>query len=67
VRLNLTEEKMMVHAFRKGIIPRPFSEALIRNHFKTFAEIKRRAVAHITAKEEVSEKHTWWCPHGHAQ
>jgi len=25
VRLNLTEEKMMVHAFRKGIVPGPFS------------------------------------------
>ena len=56
VRLNLTEEKMMVHAFRKGIVPGPFSESLIRNHPKTFVEIKRHAVAHIAAKEEVSEK-----------
>ena len=62
VRLNLTEEKMMVHAFRKCIAPRPFSEVLIRNHPKTFAEIKRRVVAHITAKEEVSEKRTCVVP-----
>ena len=32
VGLNLTEENMMVHAFRKGIVPGPFSESLIRNH-----------------------------------
>ena len=29
VRLNLKDERMMVHAFRKGIVPRPFSESLI--------------------------------------
>jgi len=29
VRLNLKNEKMMVHAFRKGIVPGPFSESLI--------------------------------------
>jgi len=29
VRLNLKDERMMVHAFRKGIVPGPFSEALI--------------------------------------
>jgi len=56
VRLNLTEEKMMVHAFRKGIVPGHFSESLIRNHPKTFAEIKRCAVAHIMVEEELSEK-----------
>jgi len=47
---------MMVHAFRKGIVPGPFSESLIKNHLKTFAEIKRHAVVHITAEEELSEK-----------
>ena len=29
VRLNLTDEKMMMHAFRKGIAPGPFCESLI--------------------------------------
>ncbi|XP_068503585.1 uncharacterized protein [Phaseolus vulgaris] len=62
VRLNLKDEKMMVHAFRKGIVPRPFSESLIRNHPKTFAEIRCRAVAHITTEEEVSEKRTCVVP-----
>ena len=61
VRLNLTEEKMMVHAFRKGIVPGPFSESLIWNHPKTFTEKKRRAVAHITT-EEHSEKRTCVVP-----
>jgi len=49
---------MMVHAFRKGIVPRPFSESLIRNRPKTFGEIRRRVVAHIVAKGEVNEKRT---------
>ena len=62
VRLNLIEENMMVHAFRKGIVPGPFIESLIRNHPKTFAEIKRRAVANITAEEELSEKRTCVLP-----
>ena len=31
VRLNTKDETMMVHAFRKGIVPRPFSESLIKN------------------------------------
>ena len=52
VRLNLTDEKMMVHAIRKGIMSGPFSESLIRNHPKTFAEIMRRTVAHIAAEEK---------------
>jgi len=62
VVLNLKDEKMTVHAFRKGIVPRPFSESLIRNHPKTFAEIRCRAVAHIVAEEEVSEKRTCVVP-----
>ena len=49
VRLNLKDERMMVHVFRKGIVPGPFSESLIKNHPKTFAEIRRRAVTHIAA------------------
>ena len=62
VRLNLKDERMIGHAFRKGIVPGPFNESLIRNHLKTFAEIRRCAVAHITVKEEVSEKRTCVVP-----
>jgi len=40
----------------KGVLPCPFSESLIRSHPSTFAEIRRRAVAHIVAETEVSEK-----------
>ena len=40
----------------------PFSESLIWNHPKTFAKIKRRAVAHIMAEEELSEKRTCVVP-----
>ena len=29
VRLKLKDERVMVHAFKKGIVPGPFSEALI--------------------------------------
>ena len=56
VKLNTKDETMMVHAFRKGILPGPFSESLIRNRPKTFDEIRRRAVAHIVAEGEVNEK-----------
>ncbi|XP_068476453.1 uncharacterized protein [Phaseolus vulgaris] len=50
------DEEMFVHAFKKGVLPGPFSESLIRSHPATFAEIRRRAVAHIAAESEVSEK-----------
>jgi len=53
---------MMVHAFRKGICPGPFSESLIRNRPKTFAEIRRRAVVHIAAEGEVNKKHVCVVP-----
>jgi len=56
VKLNTKDETMMVHTFRKGICPGPFSESLIRNRPKTFAEIRRRAMAHITAEGEMNEK-----------
>jgi len=46
VRLHTKDGDMMVHAFRKGIMPRPFSESLIRS----------RAVAHIVAEGELTEK-----------
>ena len=62
VRLNLKDERMMVHAFWKGIVLGPFSESLIQNHLKTFAEIRCRAVAHIVAEEEVNEKRTCVVP-----
>jgi len=62
VRLNLNDETMMVHAFRKGIVPWPFSESLIRNCPKTFVEIRRRAVAHIVTEREVNEKRTCVVP-----
>jgi len=62
VRLNLKDERMMVHTFRKGIVPGPFSESLIRSHHKTFAEIRRRVVAHIVIKGEVNEKRTCMVP-----
>ena len=62
VRLNTKDETMMVHAFRKGIMPGPFSESLIRNRRKTFDEIRRRAVAHIVAEGEVNEKRTCVVP-----
>jgi len=62
VRLNTKDETIMVHAFRKGIVPRPFSESLIRNRPKTFGEIRRKAVAHIVAEGEVNEKCTCVVP-----
>jgi len=62
VRLNIKDETMMVHAFRKGIVPGPFSESLIRNRPKTVVEIRRRAVAHIAAEGEVNEKRTCVVP-----
>jgi len=62
VRLNTKDEMMMVHAFRKGIVSGPFSESLIWNRPKTFAEIRHRAVAHIVAEGEVNEKRTCVVP-----
>jgi len=56
VRLHTKDEDMMVHAFRKRILPGPFSESLIRCRPKTFCEIIRRAVAHIVTEREVTEK-----------
>ncbi|XP_068474791.1 uncharacterized protein [Phaseolus vulgaris] len=56
VRLPGKDEEMFVHAFKKGVLLGPFSESLIRSHPATFAEIRRRAVAHIAAESEVAEK-----------
>jgi len=62
VRLNTKDETIMVHTFRKGIVPEPFSESLIRNRPRTFSEIRRRAMAHIVAEGEVNEKCTCIVP-----
>jgi len=62
VRLNIKDETMIVHTLKKGIVPGPFSETLIRNRPKTFSEIRRRAVAHIVAEGEVHEKCTCVVP-----
>ncbi|XP_068461583.1 uncharacterized protein [Phaseolus vulgaris] len=56
VRLPGKDEEMFVHAFKKGVLPGPFSESLIRSHPTTFVEIRRRVVAHIVVESEVSEK-----------
>jgi len=56
VKVGTTEELMVVYAFRKGICPGTFCESLIRNHPKTFSEIRRRAVEHIATEGEVCEK-----------
>ncbi|XP_068463658.1 uncharacterized protein [Phaseolus vulgaris] len=56
VRLPGKDEEMFVHAFKKGVLPGSFSESLIRSHPATFAEIQRRAMAHIAVENEVSEK-----------
>ncbi|XP_068487084.1 uncharacterized protein [Phaseolus vulgaris] len=56
VRLPGKDEEMFVRAFKKGVLPGPFSESLIKSHLATFAEIRRRVVAHIAAESEVSEK-----------
>ncbi|KAK7377745.1 hypothetical protein VNO80_03177 [Phaseolus coccineus] len=38
------------------ILPGPFNESLIRNRPKTFGDIRRRAVTHIVAEGELTEK-----------
>jgi len=66
VRVNTTYESMIVHAFRKGICPGPFSESLIRCRPKSFVEIRRRAVAHIATKGEIVEKRACVVPARHS-
>ena len=56
VRLKPTDEAMTVHAFTKGMLPGLFSESLLRFYPKMFCEIRRRASAHITAEDRVTEK-----------
>ena len=56
VRLHTKDEDMMVYALRKGIMPKPFSESLIKSRPKTFNEIWHRAVAHINVEGELTKK-----------
>jgi len=62
VRLKPTDEAMTVHAFTKGMLPVPFSESLLRYYPKTFCEIRRRAMAHIAAKDQVTKKRSFVVP-----
>ena len=56
VRSPAKDEEMLVYAFKKGLLPGPFCEALIRAHPATFAEVRRLALAHIADESEVAEK-----------
>ena len=56
VRSPAKDEEMLVYAFKKGVLPGPFCEALIRAHPAMFAEVRRLAVAHIADESEVAEK-----------
>jgi len=56
VRLKPTDEAMIVHAFVKGMLPGSFSESLLRVYPRTFTEIQRRALTHITANDRVTQK-----------
>ena len=47
VKVGITDEPMIVYAFRKGVRPESFSKSLNRNRSKTFVEVRRRAVEHI--------------------
>ena len=56
VKLDTKDKDITVHAFRKGVLPGLFSDALIRCRPRTFCEIRRQAVVHIVAEGEVTEK-----------
>ncbi|XP_068476196.1 uncharacterized protein [Phaseolus vulgaris] len=56
VRSPAKDKEMLVYAFKKCVLPEPFSEALIRGHPAMFAEVRRLAVAHIADESEVAEK-----------
>ena len=56
VRSPTKDEEMLVYAFKKGVLPGPFCEALIRAHPATFAEVRRLVVAHIADESEVAKK-----------
>ena len=56
VKLHTKDEAMTAHAFTKGVLSGPFSNSLIKCCPKMFCEIRRRAVAHIVAEDQVTEK-----------
>ena len=60
VRSPAKDEEKLVYAFKKGMLPGPFCEALIRAHPATFADVRRLAVAHIADESEVAEKRGCW-------
>jgi len=60
VRSPAKDEEMLVYAFKKGVLPGPFCEALIRAHPATFAEVRRLAVAHIADESEVAVREGAW-------
>ncbi|XP_068486608.1 uncharacterized protein [Phaseolus vulgaris] len=62
VKVGTTDEPMIVYAFRKGVCPGSFSKSLNRSRFKTFAEVRRRAVEHIASEGEAYEKCTTATP-----
>jgi len=55
LRVNTKDEAMTVHAFTKGVLSGPFSDSLIRYCPKTFCKIRRQAIAHIVAEDQVTE------------
>ena len=62
VKVGTTEEPMIIYAFRERMCPGPFCESIICNRPKTFAEIRRRVVEHISSEGEVYEKRTSVAP-----
>jgi len=56
VRLKSTHEAMTVHACIKGMLSGPFTESLLRFYPKTFSKIRRGALTHIVADDQVIEK-----------
>jgi len=58
VKVGTTNEPMIVYAFRKGVCPGSFSKSLNRSRLKTFAEVRRRVVEHISSEGEAYEKCT---------
>jgi len=58
VTLNIKDEAVTVHAFTKRVLAGPVSDSLIRCCPNTFCEIRYRAMAHIVAEDQVTEKHS---------
>jgi len=56
VKVGTTDEPMIVYAFRKGVRPGSFGKSLNCKLPKTFAEVRRRALEHITSEGETYEK-----------